>query len=78
MSQAGLGSRLASLSRAAEVFTTHDRPQDSPHDSPQESATGQPVGAPLETRAQHDATSVAFSLDGKLLASGGIDGTVRL
>jgi hypothetical protein len=37
MSSAGLGSRLASLSRAAEVFTTHDRPQDGPQDSPQES-----------------------------------------
>ena len=38
MTSAGLGSRLASLSRAAEVFTTHDRPQDSPQDCPQESA----------------------------------------
>ena len=38
MSSAGLGSLLASLSRAAEVFTTHDRPQEGPQDSPQESA----------------------------------------
>ena len=38
MSAAGLGSRLASPSRAAGVFTTHDRSQDHPQDRPQESA----------------------------------------
>jgi len=38
MSSAGLGRRVASLSRAVEVFATHDRPQDRPQDSPQESA----------------------------------------
>ena len=35
MSSAGLGSRLASMSRAAEVFTTNNRPQDSPQDCSQ-------------------------------------------
>ena len=38
MSSAMLGSRLASLSRAAEVLTTQNRPQEGPQDSPQESA----------------------------------------
>src|SRR5689334_17158219 len=44
----GPRSRLALLSLAAEVFTTHDRPQDSPQDSPQESA--RPVPAMIARR----------------------------
>jgi hypothetical protein len=38
VSSAMLGSRLASLSRAAGVLTTQNRPQEGPQDSPQESA----------------------------------------
>jgi WD40 repeat protein len=41
-------------------------------------ATGQPVGAPLRASAGSGAPSVAFSRNGKLLASAGFDGTVRL
>jgi WD40 repeat protein len=41
-------------------------------------ATGQPVGAPLRASAGSGAPWVAFSADGKLLASAGFDGTVRL
>jgi WD40 repeat protein len=40
--------------------------------------TSRPVGAPLQTGALNGVFGVAFSSDGKLLASGGADGTVRL
>jgi len=41
-------------------------------------ATGQPVGAPIQTGALNVLFVVAFSHDGKLLASGGLDGAVRV
>jgi WD40 repeat protein len=40
--------------------------------------TGHPVGAPLQTGARNGALGVAFSPNGKLLASADADGTVRL
>ena len=54
MSSAGLGSWLASLSGAAEVFTTHDRPQDSPQDGPQESALRSGDGCAASAWARAD------------------------
>ena len=38
-------------------------------------ATGQPIGSPLKTTVPSEATGVAFSPDGKILASAGADGT---
>jgi WD40 repeat protein len=42
------------------------------------SGTGRPVGAPLHASARNGVLGVAFSRDGKLLASADGDGTVRL
>jgi WD40 repeat protein len=41
-------------------------------------ATRQPIGAPIQTGAHNGVTALAFSPDGKLLATAGINGTVRL
>jgi hypothetical protein len=52
VSSAGLGSRLASLSRAAEVSTTHDRPQERPQESARPANTGD--GCATSARALAD------------------------
>jgi hypothetical protein len=75
--RSGTESRLASPSRAAGVFTTHDRPQEGPQDSPQESACPWGSGYGARRRRGPRWTAPGASAAGSSRASPRCHGTRR-